>query len=241
MKGTLTKSNILEKKSCNSWTHCPNQIEKKLSGWNKEFSSYILERGLSNAQFMPIGFPIFPKNILWLTLKPNCFMLPSVCQGISSLNRLNKHKVIHTKEKSCRCSLCDKGFSCSSKLKTHMVVHTGGKLFPCSVCDKRFSRSSNLKIHMMTHSGEKPFSCSLCDKGFSCPSKLKRHMMIHTGVKPFRCALCGKRFPDSSSLERHMVQEFIEKSRIQLLDCNWIERNELLRDLVGTLVKMTVS
>ncbi|XP_029932545.1 zinc finger protein 879-like isoform X2 [Myripristis murdjan] len=124
---------------------------------------------------------------------------------------LDKHMVIHNREKTFSCPFCGKGFSKDRYFNRHIRVHTGEKPFSCSVCHKRFSDKTYIKVHMTLHTGERPFSCSLCHKSFRDKTNLKVHMRGHTGKKPFSCSECDKSFSDKRSLRRHMQVHTGEK------------------------------
>ena len=51
------------------------------------------------------------------------------------------------------------------------MIHSGEKSFRCTQCDKSFSRVGHLNTHMRIHSGEKTFKCTQCDNSFKVPMK----------------------------------------------------------------------
>jgi len=92
----------------------------------------------------------------------------------------NCHKLVKSKKKKFKCSMCGKGFSEKGSRNIHARIHTGEKPFECTICCKRFYQKYNLKIHTSVHTGEKLFKCSICGKGFSLRDSLKKHNKIHT-------------------------------------------------------------
>uniref|UniRef100_A0A3Q1F389 C2H2-type domain-containing protein n=1 Tax=Acanthochromis polyacanthus TaxID=80966 RepID=A0A3Q1F389_9TELE len=111
-------------------------------------------------------------------------------------SKLERHRRTHSKTPKVphQCSYCMKTFSKLNKLVRHKRMHTGEKPFTCSVCGKGFSESGHCKAHEKTHEEqpEKPHCCADCGMCFFKASELRRHFRSHTGEKPFRCTLCEK-------------------------------------------------
>ncbi|KAM7143446.1 zinc finger protein 300 isoform 2-T2 [Molossus nigricans] len=128
------------------------------------------------------------------------------CDGKNILN--NKQSLIHyknteTKDKTCVCVTCGKGFGKKLQLIVHQRIHTGRKPYDCGACGKTFSEKFHLIVHQRTHTGEKPYECSECGKAFSQKSSLIIHQRVHTGEKPYECSDCGKAFSQKSPLIIH--------------------------------------
>ncbi|XP_054896924.1 zinc finger protein 664-like isoform X2 [Poeciliopsis prolifica] len=116
----------------------------------------------------------------------------------------NRHKRIHTEQKSFCCELCEERFNRKSSLNLHMRIHTEYKPFCCDLCGQGLRHKRSLNAHMRIHTKQKPFSCELCEQRFNRKSSLNTHMRIHTGHKPFCCDLCGQSFRHKSNLSTHV-------------------------------------
>ncbi|XP_014914460.1 zinc finger protein OZF-like [Poecilia latipinna] len=116
----------------------------------------------------------------------------------------NRHKRIHTEQKSFCCELCEERFNRKSSLNLHMRIHTEYKPFCCDLCGQGLRHKRSLNAHMRIHTKQKPFSCDLCEQRFNRKSSLNTHMRIHTGHKPFCCDLCGQSFRHKSNLSTHV-------------------------------------
>lgn len=84
------------------------------------------------------------------------------------------YKITHTDDYfTCTCG---RKFDTKRNMEKHRVVHTKEKLFPCTVCSKEFSRKKNLVQHMWIHSEHKRFECIPCNKQFNQRVSWKTHM-----------------------------------------------------------------
>lgn len=111
-------------------------------------------------------------------------------------------KARHTKEKSCHCDVCGRGFSCVSVMKTHRVTHFS-RTFICEVCGKAFYHASHLTRHKLVHQAARPHSCSTCGRGFTQAANLRSHQATHTGERQL-CSVCGKSF---RRLKNHIISK----------------------------------
>ncbi|XP_030287570.1 gastrula zinc finger protein XlCGF7.1-like [Sparus aurata] len=88
-------------------------------------------------------------------------------KGLSSKEALNRHMIIHARERPYQCSECGLHFNRMSNLTAHMKIHTGVKSYVCGVCGKACARKTYLTVHMRTHSGERPYECIVCKRAFT--------------------------------------------------------------------------
>ena len=88
------------------------------------------------------------------------------------------------------CTICDRRFIRKGHLNRHKLLHGKERQFLCNVCDKQFTRKERLKFHQKTHAQETVHSCDPCKK--QCPSQLALscHMNIHTGK--YDCTPSGR-------------------------------------------------
>ena len=66
-------------------------------------------------------------------------------------NKLKRHKLVHTGEKSFECKHCGMFFSLRHNLKTHEKTHTRQDLLKCKYCDYETIQKSNMKLHEANH------------------------------------------------------------------------------------------
>uniref|UniRef100_A0A914ULJ2 C2H2-type domain-containing protein n=1 Tax=Plectus sambesii TaxID=2011161 RepID=A0A914ULJ2_9BILA len=79
---------------------------------------------------------------------------------------------------SCEC--CPKSFDTRAKLDRHRIVHTRDRPFSCRMCDQRYSQKPSLLAHVRSaHEGLRPFACPHCSKRFQHKWNLTRHVKIH--------------------------------------------------------------
>uniref|UniRef100_A0A182NIU7 Zinc finger protein n=1 Tax=Anopheles dirus TaxID=7168 RepID=A0A182NIU7_9DIPT len=104
------------------------------------------------------------------------------------------------------CNDCSKGFPFKSQMDRHILVHTKEKKFICEVCEKGFSQKINLDVHMRVHTGEQPdkkYTCQICLRKCSRISELEAHLSTHMKHFPHVCPVCTQRFSELTSLYTH--------------------------------------
>ena len=108
----------------------------------------------------------------------------------------------HIREKSHKCTRCEKSFTNTSSLRSHMITHTGELPVKCELCPFVCQNKVLLKRHVcQIHTGEKPYKCTICKQSFAMQSNVKMHMYIHTEDKPHKCKECEKAFTKVKSLK----------------------------------------
>ena len=130
-------------------------------------------------------------------------LICSVCSKIfTDKSKLNDH-ILRRHTKSFDCSECDLTFPNKSDLNKHSVVHSKEHSLKCDICNLKIKHMRNFKRHMETHSTEiKCVTCNVCGKFFRYKDNLKLHMNIHDNVK-FSCGKCLKSYSCRFNLARH--------------------------------------
>lgn len=78
--------------------------------------------------------------------------------------------------------MCGKSFFNSQRLKRHVaVVHTRNMSHTCEICDKKFPSVDKLLIHRRNHDEKMDFVCPVadCQKGFYSIESLRKHSNAH--------------------------------------------------------------
>lgn len=129
-------------------------------------------------------------------------------------NVANKINIVASPNKTVfQCNLCeDKVFAKKSLLERHFLVHTKQKPFVCDICGKTFNQRSTLKTHSLVHSKIQEFVCILCGLKFSQKVNLRIHMLrVHPkrtasidGRHP--CPYCPCLFIKLGSLNAHKTK-----------------------------------
>ncbi|CAL8133319.1 unnamed protein product [Orchesella dallaii] len=154
-----------------------------------------------------------------------------ICGKVSSSKgNLDKHQVVHTKERKYSCHICSSTFTVNGTLKLHLVkVHGKEKgnefsesegrpqlkwkcRFPS--CTRNFGTEVELKDHVEAeHFGRShevnnssvSFMCQLCGKVFANLQRLQRHNQVHTKEKPYKCPICEKSFSQPNAVKGHLM------------------------------------
>ena len=77
----------------------------------------------------------------------------------------------------CEYPGCGQAFYKKGHLDRHVIIHSKEKPFQCDQCDKSFAQHGGLVEHIRVHTGEKPFTCHLCGTAFRQTSTLRAHLI----------------------------------------------------------------
>lgn len=140
-----------------------------------------------------------------------------VCtKDFCSSYKLDRHSVVHTKERPYPCVQCDKKFSTNNQLTRHMRVHSGVKPYVCGTCGKAFARSDVLARHIQMHVGDKTHVCETCSRAFLRSDDLVSHRRTHSGLKPHVCGTCGKACAKADNLVIHILRHHKDPESLEV-------------------------
>ncbi|XP_058451725.1 zinc finger protein 236-like [Malaya genurostris] len=134
-------------------------------------------------------------------------------EEILSSNDQTKTVDAREASKVFKCSICEnKVFSKKSLLERHFLIHTKQKPFMCDTCGKSFNQKSSLKTHLLVHSKIQEFVCLLCGLGFSQKVNLRVHTLrVHPKKNSslndrLPCPYCPCLFKKLGSLNAHKTK-----------------------------------
>lgn len=138
----------------------------------------------------------------------------------SAPSALTKAKNTLTEYFTCPLAGCQKSFRRRSDLNRHLLIHSKQKNFVCGQCGRAFTLSADLRRHERLHSEERPYACRECDKSFKLKTQLNRHRLIHLGVRKYACEDCQKTFTQKGDLNRHRAIHKDERRFVcNIADC----------------------
>ena len=77
-----------------------------------------------------------------------------------------------------QCPICQKIMKTKGMITRHILIHTGEKSYKCSECNYASNQSHNLKKHFNNkhcNTEEKPFACTECPYTSNQNENLKKH------------------------------------------------------------------
>ncbi|XP_044744052.1 zinc finger protein 615-like [Chrysoperla carnea] len=132
-----------------------------------------------------------------------------ICGKLIPVGTLTIHLDTH-KDRSVKCSECDKIFASKIILDRHINhIHRNGGIsqkYYCDICNKALGSKGSLKTHMITtHSDDKKNECHICGKTYKLLSHVRAHIQsAHMDVRPHICSICSKAFHTKLLLKNHM-------------------------------------
>jgi len=129
----------------------------------------------------------------------------------------------------CEFPGCNRVCLSKSSLERHTMVHTKEKPFLCKKCNKSFSQKGNLRRHLVSCCNEKfkkyIFTCDLCKIDFTNFSLLKEHNILCHYSYLYNCPLigCNEWFPTKMRMRKHM--KTCEKNNVKKYEFDEIEFN----------------
>ncbi|CAH0396219.1 unnamed protein product [Bemisia tabaci] len=131
-------------------------------------------------------------------------------QNSESLNGTKKTE--GSDKRKFACKLCSMSFKKYTSLEKHMVVHSKEKRFVCDFCPKKYVQRSTVNFHMrLKHlrendpTREEKYKCNFCAAKFATRSKFTEHAnLMHQDKRPFRCNACQSTFLQKYLLVNHV-------------------------------------
>ncbi|XP_043923808.1 zinc finger protein 93-like [Protopterus annectens] len=140
-------------------------------------------------------------NIFRTESKP--FNCTTYNKDFIQMSYMEKHNLVHSRQKHNNDSMCAKGPVCKKYLTMRKRIRSGQKLSDSATWDKISQHKDKMAKHQLENNGQRPYKCPTCSKSFTQKSHLIRHQNVHTGHKPYKCNSCGKGFTSTVSLKAH--------------------------------------
>jgi len=138
-------------------------------------------------------------------------------KGFKAKSVLEKHMVVHKKERDFVCHICGVDYPAQDTLLKHIRKYhseastklkeeDGGQVFSCKYCELTSPFKVVIHRHQLTHKKELGNQCQLCEKCYTSDAGLKRHMRINHPVdeQPAECPYCKKPFKNKDYMNTHM-------------------------------------
>ncbi|TGZ72254.1 hypothetical protein CRM22_002202 [Opisthorchis felineus] len=125
----------------------------------QEFTCYVCQRQFANPYMLR-------RHATSHSTKSNVYQCAYCDQSFTSCANLGKHKF--TKHPDVyECPVCKVRFPCPRELQRHSVVHTRERPFVCTLCEKKYSCSDSLRRHKrVTHKDQQ--APTVCSTGHPC-------------------------------------------------------------------------
>ena len=135
----------------------------------------------------------------------------------SSAGELEKHLLVHIREKPFQCNFCYLAYANIKDLGEHVRGHAnelGADFEECDICKAYWSKEK-MEQHKKAHArdtarkaGRDTIACAACDESFKTLSKLYLHTKFHHQDMggPFACG-CKKKFTTLLQLSKHKAIE----------------------------------
>uniref|UniRef100_A0A8C3PNM1 Transcriptional regulator Kaiso n=1 Tax=Calidris pygmaea TaxID=425635 RepID=A0A8C3PNM1_9CHAR len=172
------------------------KISDVLTGNNKEFSSGIASKNVSEGQ-----------KIITLDTATEIEGLSTGCKVYANIGEDTYDIVIPVKgnseegeakvDETPRTSGDDSPNRKRMKVKhdDHYELIVDGRVYYiCIVCKRSYACLTSLRRHFNVHSWEKKYPCRYCDKVFALAEYRTKHEIHHTGERRYQCLTCGKSF-----------------------------------------------
>ena len=102
------------------------------------------------------------------------------------------------------CPICHYTHKLCFYVQRHLLVHTKEKACPCDVCGRKFRTVSELNMHKKLHANEEHV-CDICGFRCGLKKVLDRHMVVHDEVKHFQCSECHYSCRRLMDLRKHVA------------------------------------
>lgn len=118
------------------------------------------------------------------------------------MSKLQRHRRIHSGEKSFVCQECGHAFTHADYLRCHMTAyHKCEKWFKCNVCSHICMSKVQMKWHLQNHRNQPSNFCTKCKVGLETRALLLSH------CRRYKCAI-----PDTTSRKYSVF--FMKQTRV---------------------------
>ncbi|XP_055628124.1 zinc finger protein 675-like [Toxorhynchites rutilus septentrionalis] len=122
----------------------------------------------------------------------------------------------HKKLPAACCKLCGRTFATKANLEKHSIVHSRERPYKCEKCPSSFKTSYALTKHTLLHQNVLPYECRYCDERFRTIATYAKHRFLNhknqileqnqrrTMNRYITCAICSDVFSRSIDLHKHI-------------------------------------